>query len=332
LLTDTDVSDDPRFGDATAYGCVCEGWGVGAVYTDNVAIEGSYRVEDDLQLRPRTAFDAVIDNSNPFEAKSTAFVYNQANRNHTVKLEHHVQRFAKHPKVWQINVTITNQGPVAIKQLDYVRAMDWDIHPTSVSECVDLIISPNAGPGQDIYCVSNFGVNNLRPSQFSANGDAAITYRGECARANGLTGDLIGSSLSPADRGAAFQFRFQDVLQNQLPVGGTVEFTVFYGAADNSAEAANIVNLAELKAYSYGFPNSRILNPNGPAECSYRDYRYIFGFGGIKGDIIDPTCEGQNCFTRQVQSTCGATSASVRAPESKCASLSFDGQSPCHPQ
>jgi len=247
----------------------------------------------------------------------------------SITVQHHAQPFGVNEKLWQINVTITNTGNLPITQLRYVRAMDWDITPTQFDECVDLYLGTAADAGGDLECVSNNGFVSGLPSEFTDEVPGSqdnITYRGQCAQANGDTSSV--QALGSFDQGAAFLFNFHDVsVAEPLFVGKTKTFTIFYGAADNQVEAEDLLKRAQIEVYSFGFPNDDI---NGGGDgCNYRDYRYIFGFGNVGGDPFDPTCEGQNCFGKRARAECAGNKAHVESTVGKCVSLSFDGAEPC---
>ena len=79
---------------------------------------------------------------------------------------------------------------------------------------------------------------------------------------------------SPRNRGAAFEFQLSDLSPTGTP-GDTVEFKLFYGAADNTAQAEDALGKVGAEVYSLGKPTK-----NGGERCNDDSIVFFFGFSG----------------------------------------------------
>lgn len=124
--------------------------------------------------------------------------------------------------------------------------MDWDIEPTEFSEFVT--INRGATPPADLFYSDDNGFSDNYPFTFEAEGDQPAL---DPATVNA---DYV--DKGPSDHGARFTFDF-----GSLAPGAKEEFTLYYGAAANEAEANAAVSAAALEMFSYGQPSS-----SDPAE------------------------------------------------------------------
>ena len=204
--------------EATAQGCLCEGWGA--------AVQGS-------------GPSIFANNSRGSSFTATSFV-NTATTATTVTsgggLEvTHAFHPSATPLLYQVDVTIKNTtGADFANKTLYRRTMDWDIEPTAFSEF--STIQGGAGAANvlkttdDGFCSSN-----------------ALSFCG--ARAAGGIGDFI--DLGPTDHGANFDFIF-----NALAAGASQKLTIFYGAASTEPAALGALGAVGAEVYSFGQANS----------------------------------------------------------------------------
>lgn len=205
------------WGDATAPGCLCEGWGVsadGTVGRAGIHIGGVVNLTvDSFTSTASTATSVVHLTSLPGLSITHEYVPSVS------------------PSLYQANVTITNSTGSAISDLRYRRVMDWDVPPTTFSEFVTL---QGAGLG-DLIDMCNDGFEVPNPT-------ATCTPLGFTPANTNVV------DAGPADHGASFTFGF-----GALANGASKTFQIFYGAA--ASEAAALAALAAVGAegiYSFG--------------------------------------------------------------------------------
>lgn len=121
----------PTNGEATAPGCLCEGWGV-ANADVTTGIFSAYADQDqgvfNLTVQPGTGVTNPTGNILP-ESVGSAFksiVRDNANR---VEVTHDFNPSNKTLNLYEVTVTIKNIDTQSIGDLRYRRLMDWDIPP-----------------------------------------------------------------------------------------------------------------------------------------------------------------------------------------------------------
>lgn len=242
------VFADGTESEATAPGCLCEGWGVSAN-----GVAGWATVDNDALSVPGTvsfeSFDAT--------ASSAVSVVTVGG---LVRVTHDYHPSANTPFLYEVTVSVENISDQPVTSLKYRRVMDWDISPTTFSELVTI----DSGTAIDLAFVTTNGFDTPNPE----------------APAN-LAGFLLGDQLDagPADHGALFHFEFADISDaTPLLPGATREFNTFYGAAFNEDDAILALAAVSAEAFSFGQPSSSALEgvPN----------TFIFAFGGIGGGAI----------------------------------------------
>jgi type IV pilus assembly protein PilY1 len=252
FFADYDGDGDSEWGDATAPGCLCEGFGVSADATfgwANVASGGSVNLSSDSFV-----FDAD-------SAVSTAHLTSLAGL--SIVHDYHPSSSSS---LYEAVVTITNGTGADIADLRYRRVMDWDIPPTTFDELVTI---QGAGLGDlDDVCNDGFEVPNPLLACSGIFGIPANT-------------NFVDLPAGGADHGASFTFGF-----GALAAGASKTFSIFYGAA--ATEAAALAALGAVGAegiYSFG-QNSGPTggSPGTPAT-------FIFGFGGVGAPPISTVPE-----------------------------------------
>jgi type IV pilus assembly protein PilY1 len=216
FFTDYNGDGSSEWGDATAPGCLCEGWGVSAD-----AVVGRASIANG-GISNLTVDSFVSDASS---ATSVVHLTSLAGLSVT-----HAYVPSASPGLYQANISISNTTGADITSLRYRRVMDWDIPPTTFSELVTL---QGVGLGDLVdSCDDGFEVP-----------DPLAACSGISAPANT---NLVDSG--PADHGASFTFDF-----GALANGATKTFSIFYGATPT--EAAAFAALAAVGAegiYSFG--------------------------------------------------------------------------------
>ena len=208
----------PTGAEATAPGCLCEGWGA----ADKTSGVSGYANE---------STDGVVNiavQSFTFTATSAVSVVKIGS---TLQVTHNYHPSPVTPNLYEVTVSIKNISSAAVDLL-YRRVMDWDVEPTAFNEF--STISGTASAANVLYSSDN-GFETANPlgsrSQILASGDF--------------------TDSGPTDHGALFDFGF-----GALSAGATKTFTIFYGAAANEANALAALSAVGSSVYSLGQPSS----------------------------------------------------------------------------
>ncbi len=206
----------PTGAEATAPGCLCEGWGAadpaaGITGGGNEAYGGTFNLFN------------VGCNSTPNTAMTSADV------DGILRVTHDYHPTVS-PFLYEVTVTLTNISAALINDVRYRRVMDWDVEPTAFREFVTL---DDAGAANLIFS-SDDGFASWNP----LTGPSQILFSGSAV------------DSGPADHGALFDFSF-----GPLSPGGTITFQTYYGAAPDEASADAARAALGILVYSYGQPN-----------------------------------------------------------------------------
>lgn len=197
--------------DATAPGCLCEGWGVAASGVAGYANEalGTANLTDlGFASTSSTATSRVSLTSMPGLKVTHAYKPSAAS------------------DLFEAVVTITNDTAAAVTDVRYRRVMDWDIPFDEFNEYVTI---RGTGTTTDLLYSSDQGFATGNP----------LGSRGTDIGGCGITTDF--TDCGPDDHGALFDFGF-----GGLAVGESREFSIFYGASVN--ESAALASLATVSA------------------------------------------------------------------------------------
>ncbi|MBW4687059.1 MAG: hypothetical protein KME40_18610 [Komarekiella atlantica HA4396-MV6] len=214
-VTDVGLRFLPTGAEATAPGCLCEGWGVADAITGltgyaNVATDG---------VKNLSLISFIAD-----ATKATSIVQ----LGDSLKITHDYAPVAVTPYLYKAAVTIENIGTAAIGDLRYRRVMDWDIEPTPFSEFVTIKTSG----ASNVLFTSDDGFASANPLSTPS----SIVFTGEAV------------DSGPNDHGALFDFGF-----GSLAIGATRTFNIFYGAAPTETEALAALVAADAdRVYSLG--------------------------------------------------------------------------------
>lgn len=247
--TDVGLRYLPTGAEATAPGCVCEGWGV----ADAISSTAGFANEaiDGVSNLTVESFTADADS-----ATSVTLVGNGLGGN-LMRVTHDYQPSPATPNLYEVTVTIENLSASTIDPR-YRRVMDWDVEPTAFAEY--STIQGTAG-ATDVSFASNDGFATANP----LSGPTDI----------GFTGDFV--DAGPTDHGALFDFDFAD-----LAAGASRTFTTFYGAAGTETGANNALAAVGAEIYSYGQPST------GDGPTLGTPNTFIFAFEGIGGTPVFP--------------------------------------------
>jgi type IV pilus assembly protein PilY1 len=247
------------FRDATAPGCLCEGWGVSVDRTSVAGSEVGRAAVDVFNsggISNLTGIDFTTD-----ATKMDSQVALTSLRGVTVR--HVAQTSTNAPNaLFRMEVTITNGTDETLDNVRYVRVMDWDVPLTEFSEFVTI-------RGTATTTLLERSHNNGFAVPNPLGGDAPISP---------ATLDVDFTDVGPLDHGAFFRFNF-----GSLEAGESYTFNIFYGAAGTEAAALAAIAAEKIELFSLGQSNGGQVT-GSPAT-------FIFGFAGVGGDPVIPTPE-----------------------------------------
>jgi hypothetical protein len=259
----------PTNAEATADGCLCEGWGAADATS---GVSGFANISSDGGANNMTVESFEVDAD-----KTTATSIVRIPAEVSVLRVTHFYHPSSTPNLYQADVTIENISDAPV-DLRYRRVMDWDIEPTAFSEFVTI----NGGTAADLEFTSDNGFATANPLDTAERASDQNTC--------GLDTDF--TDCGPADHGALFDFNF-----GALAPGAKKEFRIFYGAAATEAEANAALAAVGAEAFSFGQPNTT----DGPTLGTPNTF--IFAFAGIGGTpVICEGIEGNTCPKADSQS------------------------------
>jgi|GEM_PF-646522 len=283
----------PTGAEATAPGCLCEGWGV----ADAVSGVAGFANQTVDGVRNMTLLDYT---SNGTTAVSTV----QIGSTFKVTHDYHPSFTAN---LYEATVTIENISS-SNANVRYRRVMDWDVEPTPFSEFVTLVTIQGTTKAANVLFSSDNGFASANPLQ----GPSSILF----------TGDAQDSG--PADHGALFDFGFGDVAP-----GNKVSFNIYYGAAPTESEALTALAAVRAEVFSFGQPST----PEGPTLGKPNTFIFAFAnVGGapvvpLDTDGDEVLDERDNCprtpNTDQLDSDFNGLGNACEAPGARFATAAF---------
>lgn len=203
--------------DATAPGCLCEGWGVAADGVSGYANESA------------GTFNLSLDSFGSTASTATSSVFLTSMPDLSVT---HAYKVSASSDLFEAVVTITNSSDVTMTDTRYRRAMDWDIPFDEFSEYVTIT---GTGTTTDLLASSDNGFATSDPL------GGGISDLAGC----GITTDFV--DCGTADHGAVFDFGFGDLL-----AGESHSFSIFYGASVDEASALAALGVVGAELFSLG--------------------------------------------------------------------------------
>jgi hypothetical protein len=251
----------PTGAEATAPGCLCEGWGAASI---GLGVSGGASVDNP----PSSVFGISNVSFSSTASTATSVVNINGGAGPDVLQVTHAYTPSVSPNLYQADVTIKNIGAGPAGDIRYRRVMDWDVEPTAFNEFVTI----GGLPAANVLLTHNNGFDGVNPLVASAGQIGA----GACAS----TTNVNFSKCGPADHGAFFEFGFGD-----LAAGEEAKFKIFYGAAENEASAFAALGAVGAEVFSLGF-----CNPDGSPLCTTAGApnTFIFAFAGVGGVPVPP--------------------------------------------
>jgi hypothetical protein len=231
----------PTGNEATAPGCLCEGWGV----ADATSGAAGWANEDEGGAR-----NLGVESFQRGEDSAVSTV----RLGDRLRVTHDYHPSAS-PDLFEATVTIENTSASPV-DLRYRRVMDWDVEPTPFDEFVTVVTVQGTERAENVLFSSDDGFATANP----LGPRSRILFEG----------DAVDSG--PADHGALFDFGFGEV-----EPGESVSFRIYYGASATEAEADAALAAVRAEVYSYGQPNT----PGGAALGTPNTFVFAFsGVGG----------------------------------------------------
>lgn len=222
-------------GDAIFPGCPCEGWGVAlssggsrfSTFANQSAGSGGFGPGNSFSSTDTTATSVVGMAGTPVTIRHAFGQSLQAD-------------------VFQVQVTITNNGGSSLDNLVYRRAMDWDVPPTPFREYVTHggVEANLVANGGNVLYAGNNGFASSDPRVSAAWGNSVQPLRAG-GSVNTTNTDFV--QAGPFDHGSVFDFAF-----GQLGAGQSRTFNIYYGSAANEAGARSKIDALGANVYSLG--------------------------------------------------------------------------------
>lgn len=248
-------------GDATAPGCLCEGWGVSATLGGGGAVTG-HANESIGGVVNLTVDSFTTDAAAGTGSTATSLV--SLTDTPGLSVEHAYGASTAAPgELFETTVTITNDTGSLISDVRYVRVMDWDVPPTEFSEFVTIGGTATTGFLERSH---NGGFSTPDPLGVDSPIDLAT-----------VDVDFVDEGIQ--DHGAYFRFNF-----GELDIGESREFNIYYGAAPTETAAFAALAAENIELFSFG-------QNSGPGGATTGEpATFIFGFSSVGGTpVVPPT-------------------------------------------
>mgnify|MGYP000524728471 CR=1 FL=1 len=246
--------------DATTPGCLCEGWGAGAVDKHGRQSHGEAD-EAVVGVRNLEVKSFVVDATS---IESIVWIKDHLG-NPILEVKHVFGPAALRPnELFEGLVTMTNISGSTLTNVRYNRTMDWDIPPTEFSEIVTIVgaaASAASATKPRVYKSGNNGFRN--PNVFGR------------SYTRGMSENQDKERFGPRDHGFTTTFDFEDLI-----CGESHTFKIYYGAAETRSLIEAALTEEGVSIYSLGEPNNRRTSSK---------VTYAFGFKGVSGTALAPT-------------------------------------------
>ncbi|WP_265501128.1 VPLPA-CTERM sorting domain-containing protein [Paracoccus beibuensis] len=204
--------------EATAPGCLCEGWGVGIGETGQAGY-----ANNDAGIGGLTS----VSFSNTASTAMSVVTVDGTG----LRVTHSFVPASETANLYRLSVKIENTSAVDIADLRYTRTFDWDVEPTPFSEYVTHV---GTGTTTSLRYSNNNGFENSNP--FASRSPIL---------AGTETTDF--TDLGATDHGSNFDFGF-----GELKAGAAYDFDIFYGAAADESLAIAALSAVQVELYSLG--------------------------------------------------------------------------------
>ncbi len=176
---------------------------------------------------------------------------------------------ATNKNLFQGLVTITNISGGTLRDVHYLRSMDWDVIENATGPLVDAVGVRSSYLGGNYPKIWSYCDNGGEDSKH-ANPFLACKPWNSRTLNQDYTG-LNGAGYSSAGTGSSFNFQFGDLECNE-----SATFYVYYGAGDSRETLVSAMNTVGATTYSMGY------------DPLYPTLAYTFGFKGVSGTAVPP--------------------------------------------
>lgn len=258
---------DGSWRDATAPGCFCEGWGVSVLTSTIPAVAHSMYSNVSVGGINNNITVGALSNVTSSTVTTTSTMTSLPG----LVVTHAFAPADNAPdRLFKVVVTIRNETPFDLRDVKYVRVLDWDVPPTEFREFVTI-------QGVTTTTLLERSHNNGFVSADPLLTTSALTP-------STLNSDF--TDLGASDHGAYFRFNFGTLAAADDPTTQDKDerearFTIFYGAAANESLALAAIAAEGIELYSLGQSNL-----NGRANND--GVTFIFGFKGVGGRPVIP--------------------------------------------
>lgn len=239
-------------------GCACEGWG--ASYNNDVTTDGWAGGSTIVATGTPVPGVDPVDSFFGCAGLSTTSGVSATTVNFHVDICDLSVMHRVHPSVtpglFEVDVTLQNNGTSPIDNVLYRRVMDWDVEPNHFNEYVTL---DGVMPWPIVLMNSNdngFG-----------NPDPLVNVGPGCGNAVGPPVNVI-TDNGPCDHGSLFNFNF-----GTLGPGIKRTFQIYYGAQGNEVDSLQALTDVNAQIWSLGQYSG---DPTGGTPQTF-----IFGFAGL---------------------------------------------------
>ncbi len=261
----------PGWYDSTSVGAKWESWSAGAIDNRNqkawASISEWIGQGNATPMTKMTVKSFVVDATS---VKSTVWI-NDTSGVPMLEVTHLYgpTSGATNQNLFQGLVTITNISGDKLRDVHYVRSMDWDVIENATGPLVDAVGVRSSYLGSNYPKIWSYCDNGGEDSKH-ANPFLACKPWNPATLNQDYTG-LDGAGYSSAGTGSSFNFQFGDLECNE-----SATFYVYYGASDSRASLANAMSSVGATMYSMGY------------DPLYPTLAYAFGFKGVSGTAVPP--------------------------------------------
>lgn len=261
----------PGWYDSTSVGAKWESWSAGAIDNRNqqawASISAWIGQGNATALTKMTVKSFVVDATS---VKSTVWI-NDTSGVPMLEVTHLYgpTAGATNQNLFQGLVTITNISGGTLRDVHYVRSMDWDVIENATTPMVDAVGVRSSYLGTNFPKIWSYCDNGGEDSKHANPFTACKPWNSQTLNQD-YTG-LNGVGYSSAGTGSSFNFQFGDLECNE-----SATFYVYYGAGDSRTALANAMSSVGATTYSMGY------------DPLYPTLAYTFGFKGVSGTAVPP--------------------------------------------
>jgi type IV pilus assembly protein PilY1 len=250
--------------DSVTPGCFCEGWGAAYNGSTSGYASNAYGVGGSIS-EASFATNAPLNGAGTTATSVTNIGSLQVTQAYAPATNTAGAGGGTNNWLFEDTVTLDNTSGSTMTDVEYARSTDWDINPTEFHEIETL----GGWPATQLTWSTNNG--------FCA--DDPLAIEGDCNSIDGSWTDTNFVQNVSVDQGSSFLFDF-----GSLGAGDSTTFDIFYGAADDNADAVAALGDVGAEVYVLGYA------ADGPDDtANLNSGTWMFGFAGVGGTPLPPT-------------------------------------------